>query len=116
MNVFKAQSVFNYGLLSCVFIPWWLIKMGGKQELLTILRKSGIFYFLVALADVEANYFIIKAYKYTLVTTIQVNSSFFVVDLAQWKKINLSFKGDRCVYFADHARIVLFHIKTFLQA
>lgn len=71
--IFKVQSVFNYVLLSLVFIPIWLIKNKYNKRVKEVFKKEWWKYFLVSLADVEANYFMVKAYSLTLVTTIQVS-------------------------------------------
>ena len=68
----KAQSVFNYAALFLVFLPIWLFKMDNKKEFFKIIYQNWWKYLIVSLADVEANFLIIKAYKHTLVTTIQV--------------------------------------------
>jgi solute carrier family 35 protein F1/2 len=46
--------------------------MNDRVELFEIVKNKWWKYFLVSLADVEANFLIVKAYKHTLVTTIQV--------------------------------------------
>lgn len=69
--------MFNYILISVVFIPMWLFK--SKQKKLNrnddcnySIKKAWWKYLIVSLADVEANYFIVKAYSLTIITTIQV--------------------------------------------
>jgi solute carrier family 35 protein F1/2 len=71
--------MFNYILIAVVFIPIWLFKF--KQRKLNKnddcnydIKKAWWKYLLVSLADVEANYFIVKAYSLTIITTIQVLS------------------------------------------
>jgi solute carrier family 35, member F1/2 len=68
-----AQSVCNYVLLTIIYAPIWIYFTNNKYEIIECLRKNWWKYFLIALADVEANYFMIKAYSQTIVTTIQVN-------------------------------------------
>ena len=62
----------NYVLLLFVYGPIWIIKLNDKNKLSKTIRENSWKYLLVSIADVEANYFIVKAYKHTLVTTIQV--------------------------------------------
>lgn len=74
INIPTAQSVFNYILLACTFTPIWFYK--NKTEFKSIIKAHWWKYLLLALADVEANYLIIKAYSLTIVTTIQVIDAF----------------------------------------
>ena len=47
----------------------------GSDNLLYILKRKWWKYILLGLADVEANYLIIKAYQYTTLTSVQVRGS-----------------------------------------
>lgn len=58
--------------MSLVFIPSWLCYINDTKKIGKILKNTWWKYLLLALVDVEANYFIIKAYQMTIVTTIQV--------------------------------------------
>jgi solute carrier family 35 protein F1/2 len=42
--------------------------------MLRILKRRGWKYLLMGLVDVEANYTVVKAYQYTTLTSIQVNT------------------------------------------
>lgn len=44
----------------------------GSDNLLEILRRKWWKYTLLGLADVEANYLIVRAYQYTTLTSVQV--------------------------------------------
>lgn len=46
----------------------------GSDNLLNILKKKWWKYILLGLADVEANYLIVRAYQYTTLTSVQVRS------------------------------------------
>ncbi len=46
--------------------------MAARKDFLTILRKNWWKYIILGVVDVEANYLIILAYKYTNLTTVQV--------------------------------------------
>lgn len=76
VNIPTAQSVINYVLLACIFTPIWYIK--DKNEFKKSIKTRWWKYFLVAFADVEANYLIIKAYSLTIMTTIQVIDAFIL--------------------------------------
>ena len=47
----------------------------GSDNLLYILKKKWWKYILLGLADVEANYLIVRAYQYTTLTSVQVRRS-----------------------------------------
>lgn len=49
--------------------------MGSVGE---ILRVKGWFYLLLAAADVEANYLVVKAYKYTTITSVMLLDCFSI--------------------------------------
>lgn len=69
------MSFFNYLLLTLAFLPVWLKTFCCKQNnnsFKAVVRERAWKYALLSLADVEANYFMIKAYSMTLITTIQV--------------------------------------------
>lgn len=58
------QSLSNYVLLTMIFVPYTLYRYGFKKYG-TILYSQGWKVFLLACADVQGNYFIVKAYNYT---------------------------------------------------
>jgi solute carrier family 35 protein F1/2 len=68
----------------CVFSPIWLIRTNDRKKFFKVFKQKYWKYALLALTDVEANYFIIKAYSLTRVTTIQV----FKPLITKMKKIN----------------------------
>lgn len=63
--------------MTLVYSPGWLYK-SDKQTILNCFKNNWWKYFLIALADVEANYFMIKAYSLTILTTIQVIDAFIL--------------------------------------
>lgn len=83
----KVQSAFNYALLSFICIPVWIITL-YKQKLnfKEVFKNRAWKYFLLSIADVEANYFMVKAYSMTIITTIQV-----------LQNINVIFHADMCI-------------------
>lgn len=58
------QSLFNYVLLTLIFVPYTLYKYGFKGYG-KLLWNKGWKYFILAFLDVQGNYFIVKAYNYT---------------------------------------------------
>ena len=75
---FVAQSVVNYMLLTIVYTPGWLLLTHNKSTIINCFKNNWWKYFLIAFADVEANYFMIKAYSLTILTTIQVIDAFIL--------------------------------------
>lgn len=75
INIPTAQSVFNYILLFSIYFPIWFCY---EDKLIKVIKTRWWKYFFVALADVEANYLIIKAYSLTIITTIQVIDAFIL--------------------------------------
>ncbi|XP_022247328.1 solute carrier family 35 member F2-like [Limulus polyphemus] len=71
------QSFLSYVLLCTVFTTW-LACRSGDQGLIPVLRSRGWKYFLVAVADVEANFLLVKAYQYTTLTSIQLLDCFTI--------------------------------------
>lgn len=71
-----AQSVLNYILLALIFIPVWLLKRDDNRS--ARFKSTWWKYLLVSVADVEGNYFMVKAYSLTIVTTIQVIDAFIL--------------------------------------
>lgn len=51
------------------------------DSFLQILKQRWWKYLFLGLADVEANYTIVKAYQYTTLTSVQVRTSFWTVAL-----------------------------------
>lgn len=61
--------------MSCVPCPHPAFFQPGNDNLLEILRRKWWKYILLGLADVEANYLIVRAYQYTTLTSVQVRGS-----------------------------------------
>ncbi|XP_054947572.1 uncharacterized protein [Physeter macrocephalus] len=64
------QSFINYCLLFLIYTVM-LAFQSGSDNLLYILKKKWWKYILLGLADVEANYLIVRAYQYTTLTSVQ---------------------------------------------
>ena len=72
----SAQNFLNYVLLCLIFTTWLACRRTEERTILTVFRKRGWKYFLLALVDVEANYLTVKAYHFTTVTSVQVSGWF----------------------------------------
>ena len=68
IEVPTAQAFLNYILLGFIYgVP-----VAVRKDFCSILRKNWWKYIFLGLVDVEANFLIILAYKYTNLTTVQV--------------------------------------------
>lgn len=75
VNTPMFQSFLNYCLLFLVYTVM-LAFQSGSDNLLDILRRKWWKYILLGLADVEANYLMVKAYQYTTLTSVQLLDCF----------------------------------------
>ena len=64
-----SQAFINYILLGMVFGVWLAL----NKKFPTILKENWWKYVILGVIDVEGNYLIILAYKYTTLTSIQVS-------------------------------------------
>ncbi|XP_068571720.1 solute carrier family 35 member F2-like [Cebidichthys violaceus] len=71
------QSFFNYALLLLVYTTI-LSTRKGDRNILQILKTKWWKYLVMALADVEANYAVVKAYQFTTLTSIQLLDCFVI--------------------------------------
>nr|XP_040037136.1 solute carrier family 35 member F2 isoform X3 [Gasterosteus aculeatus aculeatus] len=65
------QSFFNYALLLLVYTTT-LCTRKGERNILQVLKTKWWKYLLMGVADVEANYAVVKAYQFTTLTSIQL--------------------------------------------
>ena len=63
-NIPAFQTFFNYVLLNLIYTTYTIFKYGPKQWA-RILWQDGYRYFLLSFCDVEGNYFIVLAYRYS---------------------------------------------------
>lgn len=68
VSVPTAQNFIAYILLGLVYG----VVVAVRGDFITILRRNWWKYIILGLVDVEANYLMVIAYKYTNLTTIQV--------------------------------------------
>ncbi|KAI9040602.1 DUF914 domain membrane protein [Aspergillus affinis] len=65
------QTFFNYVLLNLIFTPYTMYRYGFKGWGKMVLR-NGWKYIILAFCDVEGNYFIVLAYRYTTMLSAQL--------------------------------------------
>ncbi|NXO69186.1 S35F2 protein, partial [Phainopepla nitens] len=75
VNTPMLQSFINYTLLLLVYTTM-LVFRTGNDSLWQILKQRWWKYIFLALADIEANYTIVKAYQYTTLTSVQLLDCF----------------------------------------
>uniref|UniRef100_A0A915DA54 Solute carrier family 35 member F1 n=1 Tax=Ditylenchus dipsaci TaxID=166011 RepID=A0A915DA54_9BILA len=85
-NAPAAQSFLNYFFLAFVYGIIVFFRTGEQRSFFKVLRLRGWKYLLLAFIDVEANYFIVYAYQFTNLTSIQLLDCFTipVVMLLSW--------------------------------
>uniref|UniRef100_A0A8C0F4I2 Solute carrier family 35 member F2 n=1 Tax=Bubo bubo TaxID=30461 RepID=A0A8C0F4I2_BUBBB len=75
VNTPMFQSFINYSLLLLVYTTMLAFRT-GSDSLWQILKQRWWKYLFLGLADVEANYMIVKAYQYTTLTSVQLLDCF----------------------------------------
>uniref|UniRef100_A0A7M4F7H8 Solute carrier family 35 member F2 n=1 Tax=Crocodylus porosus TaxID=8502 RepID=A0A7M4F7H8_CROPO len=75
VNTPMLQSFTNYCLLLLVYTTMLALRT-DNESFLQILKRRWWKYILLGLADVEANYMIVKAYQYTTLTSVQLLDCF----------------------------------------
>ncbi|EAW67096.1 solute carrier family 35, member F2, isoform CRA_b [Homo sapiens] len=75
VNTPMLQSFINYCLLFLIYTVMLAFR-SGSDNLLVILKRKWWKYILLGLADVEANYVIVRAYQYTTLTSVQLLDCF----------------------------------------
>lgn len=70
-----AQNFFNYFLLFFVYGLIIACRSGEDRNMLNVLKARGWKYLVLAFVDVQANYFIVYAYQFTNLTSVQVSST-----------------------------------------
>ncbi|KAF2763304.1 DUF914-domain-containing protein [Pseudovirgaria hyperparasitica] len=72
------QTFFNYVLLNIVYTSYTWYKYGFKKWGKMVL-KDGWRYFILAFLDVEGNYFVVLAYRYTTILSAQLINFWAIV-------------------------------------
>lgn len=73
------QSLFNYILLSIVYIPLTIYRLGPRAWTRETLLRYGWKYLLLSFCDVEGNYFTVLAYRYTTILSAQLINFWAIV-------------------------------------
>lgn len=77
-NIPAFQSLFTYALLFLIFMPYTIYRMGPKQFYKMFIRDCWKF-FILGFADVQGNYFVVKAYQYTNILSAALLDNFAIV-------------------------------------
>ncbi|XP_040005609.1 solute carrier family 35 member F2-like isoform X2 [Xiphias gladius] len=87
------QSFLNYVLLLLVYTTI-LITRKGERNIVQILKTKWWKYLVMGLADVEANYAVVKAYQFTTLTSIQLLDCFVipVLMLLSWSFLKTRYR------------------------
>lgn len=72
------QTIFNYVLLTLIYLPLTLYWTGPRQWL-RIVWRDGWKYFILSFFDVEGNYFTVLAYRYTNILSAQLLNFWAIV-------------------------------------
>lgn len=109
------QAFFNYVLLNIVYTSYTLYKYGFRKWGKLVL-KDGWRFFILAFMDVEGNYFIVLAYRYTTILSAQLINFWAIVvvvvmsllflrvryHLTQYAGILLCIGGMGVLFGSDH--------------
>ncbi|KAF2456374.1 hypothetical protein BDY21DRAFT_346923 [Lineolata rhizophorae] len=77
-NIPAFQTFFNYVLLNIIYTSYTIYKYGFKKWG-KLLLKDGWRYFILAFMDVEGNYFVVLAYRYTTILSAQLINFWAIV-------------------------------------
>ena len=78
-NIPAFQTLFNYILLSLLYVPVTFYRKGWRYVLHTVLLRDGWKYFILSFLDVEGNYFTVLAYEYTNILSAQLLNFWSIV-------------------------------------
>ncbi|KAK4119337.1 DUF914-domain-containing protein [Parathielavia appendiculata] len=77
-NIPAFQTLFNYALLTLIWLPIALYKQGPRR-FFSIALRDGWKYFILSFLDVEGNYFTVLAYRYTNLLSAQLLNFWAIV-------------------------------------
>ncbi|KAK0656255.1 hypothetical protein B0T16DRAFT_317380, partial [Cercophora newfieldiana] len=77
-NIPAFQTIFNYVLLTLIYLPLTLY-WHGPQKYFRIVWRDGWKYFILSFLDVEGNYFTVLAYRYTNILSAQLLNFWAIV-------------------------------------
>lgn len=79
-NIPAFQTLFNYVLLTLIYLPITLYHNGGVKNWITgVVWRDGWRYFILSFLDVEGNYFTVLAYRYTNILSAQLLNFWSIV-------------------------------------
>ena len=85
---FSGQNLITYVMLAVTYLSLFCCQRrssnglsDSKPNLWTVFKRRGIRYFFLAVVDVEANYLVHRAFHYTSLTSVQVLSIKFSVQI-----------------------------------
>ncbi|OJJ48255.1 hypothetical protein ASPZODRAFT_14404 [Penicilliopsis zonata CBS 506.65] len=73
-----AQTILNYALLNCLFTPYTVYRYGFRPWTRLLIR-DGWKYAILALCDVQGNFFIVLAYRHTTILSAQLINFWAIV-------------------------------------
>jgi solute carrier family 35 protein F1/2 len=79
MSIPAFQSFFNYVLLNLVYTSWTIYRYGISKYWNNVIKSKGWKYLILCFLDVEANYFVVLAYRYTTVISAQLINFWAIV-------------------------------------
>ena len=93
VDIPTLQSFGNYSCLALVYTLSFIYKT-PKDTLKTIVKERWWKYLLIAIFDVEGNYLMVKAYRYTSITSVQLLDSVTipVVLILSWLLLKYRYK------------------------
>ncbi|KAH6628209.1 hypothetical protein F5144DRAFT_631389 [Chaetomium tenue] len=77
-NIPAFQTLFNYALLTLIWLPITL-RQHGWRKLLSVALRDGWKYFILSFLDVEGNYFTVLAYNSTNILSAQLINFWSIV-------------------------------------
>lgn len=77
-NIPAFQTIFNYVLLTLIYLPLTLY-WHGPRKFFSIVWRDGWKYFILSFLDVEGNYFTVLAYRYTNILSAQLLNFWSIV-------------------------------------
>ncbi|KNC87070.1 hypothetical protein SARC_00814 [Sphaeroforma arctica JP610] len=86
-----TQTFFTYVCLAFVYVP----VLAYKGILLSTIKELGLVIFAISFLDVQANYLIVSAYKYTSMTSVQILDCFTVPCVAVLSYVFLGSQFER---------------------
>ncbi|ODQ64986.1 DUF914-domain-containing protein [Nadsonia fulvescens var. elongata DSM 6958] len=91
------QSFFNYSSLFLIFTPVTIFRLGLKR-FFQMLVTDGYKFFFLALGDVLGNYFVVKAYTYTNLLSVELLDMWGILTVVLISMIFFKTRYNRCQF------------------